>query len=38
MALNGIRPQGDDRDWKAEVERELAELRRLIVILQNGGR
>lgn len=33
MPLNGIQPVGDDQKWKAEVERELAELKRLVKIL-----
>lgn len=32
---NGIRPNGDDQQWKDAVDRELAELRRLVGILQS---
>lgn len=33
MALNGIQPLGDDQKWKEQVEREIAELKRLVKIL-----
>jgi hypothetical protein len=35
MAFNNIQAVGDDQRWKAEVERELKELRRLVAILQS---
>ena len=35
MPLNNIQAIGDDQRWKAEVERELKELRRLVAILQS---
>tara|TARA_R110000822_G_scaffold92458_4_gene213291 strand:+ start:958 stop:1086 length:129 start_codon:yes stop_codon:yes gene_type:complete len=33
MAINNVRPIGDDQAWKAEVEKEVSELKRLLAIL-----
>jgi hypothetical protein len=33
MALNNIQPVGDDQAWKAEVEREILELKKQVTIL-----
>lgn len=33
MPINSIRPEGDDQRWKAEVEKELSELKRVVAIL-----
>lgn len=33
MTVNGVPALGDDQRWKAEVEREIAELKRLVKIL-----
>jgi len=33
MAINGIRYLGDDHEWKTEVEKQLAELKQLVAIL-----
>ena len=33
MAINNVRPLGDDQTWKAEVEKELADLKKLVTIL-----
>lgn len=34
MALNGIQAVGDDQKWKAEAERQIAELQRMVSILK----
>lgn len=33
MALNNIRPLGDDQEWKNEVENVIRELQRQVAIL-----
>lgn len=35
MSLNNVRAVGDDQDWKDEVERVIAELRREILVLKS---
>lgn len=34
MALNSIKPLGDDQQWKAEVEKTIKELQETIAILK----
>jgi len=34
MPINSIQSQGDDQRWKAEVEKELADLKRSLGILR----
>jgi len=33
MAINGIRPVGDDQQWKAEIEKQIADLKQIVNIL-----
>jgi hypothetical protein len=33
MAINGIRCVGDDQQWKLEIEKQLAELKQTVAIL-----
>lgn len=34
MAINNIRPIGDDQQWKAEVERVIEQLQREVEVLR----
>jgi hypothetical protein len=33
MAINGIRYVSDDHEWKTEVEKQLADLKQLVAVL-----
>jgi hypothetical protein len=33
MAINGIRSVGDDQQWKAEIEKQIYDLTKLVAIL-----